>query len=84
MQNPGTLLSQLIMTLTHLTESQYGAINTYFVEGLALQMQGSQVIPPGSIRNKVFHYLKLTPYPGFSCAESCHLDTVMQRLSDTI
>jgi hypothetical protein len=36
------------------------------------------------VGNNVFHYLKLTPYPGFSCAHSCCLDTVMQRLSDNI
>lgn len=34
------------MTLTQATESQYGAINTYFVDGLAFLMEAPQGIPP--------------------------------------
>lgn len=76
METPETLFSDLVMTLTQPTGSQYGAINTYFVDGLGLQMKATQLIPC-SMGNKVFHYLKLTPYAAFSCADSCCLDIVI-------
>lgn len=52
--NIRALVFLLIMTLTHPTGSQYGAINTYSVKRLALQMETSQVIPPAQWETKHF------------------------------